>query len=108
MRIFSMIIILFFCACQKEAELNISEDKMVAVIQDMLMAEIGITRVPSTEHDSLRNVYYNQIFTIHGIDSTTFHESLFVLSENPELSIRIYDKAKNALEHRKDSIQKKK
>ncbi|NNE29944.1 MAG: DUF4296 domain-containing protein [Saprospiraceae bacterium] len=92
MRALFWAMLFFVIACQ-DPVLPISEDKMAEVLRDVMIAEAAIQRVGRSTNDTVENLYYEQIYTIHNIDSAKLNLSFQMLQDNPEMSERVYKQA---------------
>lgn len=100
-----LIVILFWTGC-KEANvaLPLSEAELVAVLTDAHIAEAAMQALPNAKKDSMSNIYYDQIFKIHGIEEKDFRTSLELISQQPLKMEEIYSKVLEELDRKKASI----
>ena len=76
---------------------------MVDILVDVYVAEAALQLVFETEKDSVANLYYDQIFTIHEVDRSQFYENVSILRDYPSLTKRVYGKVVEQLK----AIEKK-
>lgn len=69
----------------------VSDDVMRKVLADVHMAEGAILNVRYEHKDSMRVVYYNQIYEIHGISETAFRNDMEYYQEHPEKLEDLYE-----------------
>ena len=78
-------------ACKPEEKpLPISEEKLIVVLTDVHLAEAGLQNLRGDTRDSIANLYYEQIYAIHGIEKGSFDETMAMLREDPVRLERIY------------------
>jgi hypothetical protein len=91
-------------ACAPESEtLPIPLEEAAMIIVDTHVAEAALQNVYGARKDSLASVYYQQIYTIHGIDSITYHNLIWYLRNNPDQREAVYDKAFEEMKARPES-----
>jgi len=95
---FCLLLLLTLLACEETNELTISEEKLVLMMSDMLLAESAINRLNRSDADSLEKLYYQQIYTIHAVDSTQFADNLKIMGADSEMSLRVYKKIEERME----------
>jgi len=78
------------CVDQKDPDL-LPEDQLIRLITDAHLAEGALQNVGASELDSMTQLYYEQIFEIHGITEEEFKKNLDYLSRNSEYAERIYE-----------------
>ncbi|HFA50788.1 MAG TPA: DUF4296 domain-containing protein [Bacteroidetes bacterium] len=93
--------ILFFCSCQHEKKLPLPEDKLVPVLMDIHIAEAGLTHLTGTVKDSTAAKYYQQIYTMHGVEEAVVDSCLYYLKRHPARMKKVYDKVTKELEKMK-------
>ena len=84
-------------ACQRTNELSFSEEKMVAVMADMQLAEASMQRLTKKIKDTLSLRYYDEIYEIHDIDEAALKQNHAEMDRNPKLAKRIYDAVKEEI-----------
>lgn len=78
--------------CQGVApEPTLQREKLIDILVDVHIAEAAIANVYGSGRDSLAEVYYNQIYNIHRIDSTIFQEQITRLRKNPAYMKDLYE-----------------
>ena len=104
-----VLFIIVFARCNKQEQLPILEDKLVAVLADVHVAEVVVEPESQVIKDSLTYLYYLQIFERNGVKKIEFDSSMSVLSRNPDMMERVYkqvvEKIKNRYVVKKDSIK---
>lgn len=85
--ILSSLCLLLLTACYKNPETpapKIPEDKMIAVLADIHIAEALLTEIsPGLKKDSMAQFYYQQIYYIHNIEPEDFDQSMEVYMQKP-------------------------
>ena len=76
------------------------EEKLVNLLVDLHVAEAAANNLHGTLKDSVINVYYNQVFTIHDIDSVKFDQVYNQLEAQPELHLYVYELVINEIGRR--------
>lgn len=101
---FFLILILWVGSCaQQTEELPVPLKKAAMIIVDTHVAEAALQNVYGARKDSLASVYYQQIYDIHGIDSTTYRELIRLIRNNPEYMETVYEVAFEEMRSRSDS-----
>ncbi len=97
-------------SCQKEVERpTINPDKLVQILTDIHIAEAAMNNLYGAPKDSLAKLYYQQIYTIHGVDSAELTQDLALLKKNPVYMDSLYEKVvDNIMEKNKEKDKKKK
>lgn len=81
---------LFFSCQNKQEQLAIPADKLLEVLQDVHIAEAAMTGLGKARKDSVARVYYDQIYSIHGITEEQFNHDLELLKSRPEQMAKAY------------------
>ncbi len=83
---------LFMASCEdKGISLTIPDDVMRKVLADVHMAEGAILNVRYENKDSMREVYYSQIYEIHGISEEAFRSDMEYYQDRPEELEDLYE-----------------
>ncbi len=82
---------------EKPQAISISEEEMVPILRDVHIAEAALQALSSNSRDSMAEVYYLQIFKIHGVTWDDFEQTMGVLREDPIRLERIYEKVMEEL-----------
>ncbi|HHM20441.1 MAG TPA: DUF4296 domain-containing protein [Bacteroidetes bacterium] len=88
--------------CREASLCQIEEEKLVALLSDIHVAEAGLTKISGREKDSIAQALYAQVFAIHQVSQTTLDSCLAILKKNPIEMERIYNKVVKNLENRKE------
>ncbi|GEM_PF-5148481 len=78
---------LIFGACQRKSEKTIdrfTEEELTELIVDISIARAAVAPLPHDKADSVRNVYYEQIAEIRGIEVSEINTILEELSREPD------------------------
>lgn len=96
-------IMVLFTACKETVsptpflEPDISEEKMIALLLDVHLAEAATQTEKSNKKDSLLHLYYQDVFRIHNISKEDFERNLEAWFDNPELADKLYEKVVESL-----------
>lgn len=86
-----LLLILGFGACDKEKkQLPISQEKMIDILVDVHVAEAAMQELSSILRDSIGEIYYEQIFEMHGVTKDEFNKALYLIKQDPEQMERVY------------------
>ncbi len=81
-----------------EEELPLSDDKLVMVLTDVHVAEAALQHLSGPIKDSMAEVYYEQVMTMHGIERDDFDTCIVRLRENPERLQYIYGRVQSRID----------
>ena len=87
----ALCLLLLATACEDEWVWPMEEEALVGLLVDMHLAEAAANNLHGSQKDSIIQLYYNQVFRIHGIDSTTFNTVYDKLEAQPELFEHVYE-----------------
>lgn len=94
-----MMVVIGLGACtSQEEEPPIAEDKLAKVLVDVHFAEAAMQDVPASVRDSMGQVYYQQIYTIHNITEQELNRSLRIIKDDPGKLEAVYEKVEAELE----------
>lgn len=88
------------CQDENSQSQDISDEKIARIMADLYIAEaatIGMTGYPK---DSLMQVYYKQVFEIHGTDKVVYENNLRLISNDLEHLKRVVLEARELLEEK--------
>lgn len=89
----SILFVISFSYCKNDENgLLIPEEKMIAILADIHLAEAALKSIKKHKKDSLGSMYYEQIFTIHNISRDSFENDLHILRSTPDKLEKIYSK----------------
>lgn len=97
-------------SCESSQEdYKIEPQKMVAVISDIHIAEVALQSVSVTLKDSLADVYYNQVFEIHGVNEEDFNHDINLIRSSSKALKSYYTKVlENLTQQEKEFVNGKK
>ncbi len=97
-------------SCKEEAPppLPFEEEKIISVLSDVHLAEAAIQSLGKAIKDSMSQVYYDQIYEIHGIQKQDFEQLMEMLRNRPGDLKRIYGKMMERFEIREKEVNAKK
>ena len=108
-RFFAVIFLLIFASCEpKPDQLEIPQDTLVMVLADVHIAEGALLSILPAEKDSLKILYYQQIYEIHGIIEEAFEHDVKILKLNPELMEQVYEEVLAELNRKNEALDEKK
>lgn len=96
-------VMIFFAACKKTSptttflQPDLAEDKMIAVLLDIHLAEAAVQTEKNAQKDSLLYLYYQDIYRIHNITQDDFERNLEAWFDNPEIADKLYEKVVESL-----------
>ncbi len=100
---------LVILACQPKSEpLLIPSDDLIKALADVHIAEGALLSIRPVVKDSIRDLYYSQIYEIHGITPESFEHDIGLLKLNPKLMEKVYEKVMEELNNREDKRKEKK
>jgi hypothetical protein len=90
----------FFLSCtQEKIKLQIPDEEMIKILTDLHISEAAILSLNQRTKDSISNIYYQQIFEIHGVTDSVFYSDLKILRNNAERLEAIYQEVMVEIEH---------
>ena len=96
------LLLLTSCLSKQTESLPISQEKLVAVLLDVHVAESALAlQQGGVKKDSLANLFYDQVSEIHQVDREVLDTCLAILQRNPELTKEIYEKVVETLEKKR-------
>jgi len=81
-----------------EEKPTMPEEKLVEVLADIHIAEAALQALRGQTKDSMSQAYYQQIYTIHRVDSVEVQETLETMREKPAEMKDLYDKVMERVE----------
>ncbi len=103
--IVSIITVSLIVSCQeKDASYKIEEEVMVSILLDIHVGEAATQQGDVSQRDSLRILYYNQIFEIHEVSKKVYEEDMELLKRDAEKLAELYDKVIERLKERKAEL----
>lgn len=105
---FSFLVLLFVVSgCQKNQEsLPLPEDKLVAVLGDLHLAEGAFQNLSTSAKDTLAYMYYEQVYEIHEVEKWMVDSSIAILNRHPEVFEKIYEKVEVKLAKENAELRK--
>lgn len=102
-------LVVFFSSCKKEqTKMPIPAEKLEAVLNDIHIADAAMQYVSDEKLDSLKKVYYKQVFEIHKVEEAAFFECMEILALEPKLGSKIYQNILDSLDSNKKKISTEK
>ena len=104
---FCFSLMFFFGSCsEKDFVLPIQEESLKEILIDIHLAEAAIQPLPGKMKDSLRTLYFDQIFEIHQVHPVDFEVTMEMLEKNPKEMRRIYKTLTEKIDQKKLKLQK--
>ncbi len=101
----SLIFLFTITACNSDTSLSFAEkQKFQSVFLDILIADSAVENAPLRQRDSLKKVYYQQIFKLHDMteqDYTSYTDRLY---DNPGQAQEIYATILDSLNRLKEIL----
>ena len=98
--------ILFFgCQQEKEDPLPYEDEKIISILLDVHLAEAALQSLGKVMKDSMTDVYYDQIYTIHHISKADFQKMMELLRNSPKNLNRIYGQLMERVEIEEKEIE---
>lgn len=98
---------LLICAaltnCEEKEELPIGKETLIPILRDVHTAEVALQQVGKVQRDSMTNVYFDQVFEIHGVHKDDFRKTIQIVRRNPELLQEIYAEVYRILENENET-----
>jgi hypothetical protein len=91
-KVLPVLIFLSFISCEERPSCTIPEDQLVMVLGDMQVAEAAAQSLIGAVKDSVLEVYYGQIFSIHGVERASFEQCFDELQRDPQRLSLLYEK----------------
>lgn len=98
--IFIFTFTLFFSCKKDKIVLTIPTAKMVSILADVHVAESAATYLTGNTKDSIVNMYYQQIYEIHGMKAEEVKQNLDMLKREPIQLEKVYKMVVDSLEAR--------
>lgn len=104
--VFCFLFMLLF-SCEQKSQLNYSQEKLVDVTKDLYIAAESIRRLDETRADSLRDLYNDQIETIHNVEMRLYEKDIKVLKKDHKNYLQFHKVVSDIILKINDSIKVK-
>lgn len=84
-----LLLSLFACTPEK-GPLPIPESKLINVLMDVHYAEAASEDKVGAAQDSLRKVYYKEVFKLYDVTEKDFVKTMEILKRNPRRLLKLY------------------
>jgi hypothetical protein len=84
-----LLLCLFACTPEK-GPLPIPESKLIDVLMDIHYAEAASEDKVGSAQDSLRKVYYKEVFKLYNVTEKDFVKTMELLKRNPRRLLKLY------------------
>lgn len=81
-----------FFSCEDKPSCALPEDQLVLVLTDIQLAEAAAQSLTGAVKDSMLEVYYNQILSIHGVEREGFELCFEELQQDPQRMSLLYER----------------
>ena len=98
---------LYSCS-SPQIELPIEEVKLKEILMDVHVAEAALQPLVGQKKDSLKELYFSQIFEIHEVHPVDFEATMEILQNNPKRMKKIYKELTEDVQEKKMEFRKKK
>ena len=88
-----LLLLSLLIGCQSRASqpLPIPEEELPPILLDLHLAESAAQNLYGSSHDSIIEVYYQQVCTIHKVERADLDSTLVQLRRDPERMHRVYN-----------------
>lgn len=93
-------VVIFACSCQKKdvrQPLTYDVKKVQDVMIDLYIAEQALTKLEESNKDSLRDVYTDQIESIHEVDISLLEKDIDAIKMNPKWYVEVHKSVKDSI-----------
>ncbi len=94
-----------FSFCTDEEKPALPKDTMVNILVDVHVAEAALIGLAEQHKDSLAEVYYQQIYEIHGVSEESFSREMDYIKRHPEYMDDLYTLVLEELAKREAALQ---
>ncbi|MFT7605055.1 MAG: hypothetical protein ACI8VT_002648 [Saprospiraceae bacterium] len=106
LRFIAFICLFLILSCQPKPDmLEIPQEKLILVLADVHFSEGALLSIYPSQKDSLRDLYYQQIYQIHEISEQAFEHDVTLLKFNPKLMEEIYEKVLEELDSKMEKVK---
>ncbi|MBN8677040.1 MAG: DUF4296 domain-containing protein [Chitinophagales bacterium] len=84
LRLFCGCLLLLLAACQSNQHQSpvLADDKISRIMADLALADAATTGLAGYTKDSLMQVYFKQVFEIHGVTEEAYEKDLRILADD--------------------------
>lgn len=102
----SFLVLVGGAACKKDRKLTlpIEQEKLVQVLCDIHVAEAALQALSEQQKDSVAAVYYEQIYTLYGINAEQFKQTIRTLEKQPAALQQLYQIVMDTLARRETEL----
>lgn len=86
------------CSSANTQSQDISDDKIARIMADLYVAEAATIGMTGYSRDSLIQVYYNQVFEMHGTNKVVYENNLRLISNDLQHLKQVVLEAQKLLE----------
>jgi|LauGreDrversion4_2_1035121.scaffolds.fasta_scaffold754131_1 hypothetical protein len=88
------------CQGENSQSQDISDEKIARIMADLYIAEAATIGMTGYSKDSLMQVYYNQVFEMHGTDKVVYENNLRLISNDLQHLKQVVLEARELLEEK--------
>ncbi len=92
---------------EKQAVLPIEDDKLKKILLDVHIAEAAMQPIVGLKKDSLKELYFAQIFEIHQVHPVDFEATMDILRTDPKRIKKIYKELTEDVKNKKKAYSEK-
>jgi len=85
-----LILSIFFACNVGQKRLPVPEKKLIEILTDAHYAEAALQEVYGNQKDSLKKIYYQEIFQLHQVSEEEMTKSMDILRKDPVRLDKIY------------------
>lgn len=81
------------CGNKKQVNLPLPDDQLIPVLIDIHIAEVALQSLRGDTRDSIAELYYTQICSIHQVEKAAIDSTLEILRNEPQRLEKLYGAA---------------
>jgi hypothetical protein len=86
-----LLLLCMFACKEEERPLPLPEEDLIPVLIDIHIAEAALQNLRGDTRDSMANIYYSQISTIHDVERSVIDTCLEIMRAQPIMLEKIYN-----------------
>jgi Domain of unknown function (DUF4296) len=90
-------LLLLFTACQSTEKTTLPDDKIVRMMVDFHVADAATNGLSGYPLDSLQQVYFQQVVTLHGVSLDEYEKNLRIAARNPDRMGKLLKRAEEII-----------
>ena len=102
---FCLFLLITLTHCEKESTSDLlSDEQIIPILADIHVAEAAMQNLVGITKDSMGNIYYQQIFELHDVDSTVYNMTMDIIRKDPVRLSKVYNEVVIYLEEKERSL----